>query len=34
MTTDDKTKYENLQYDLNRDTAKALALSSRKIDKY
>ena len=34
MTIDDKTRDENLQYDINRETAKISALSSRKIDKY
>ena len=34
MTIDDKTRDENLQYDINREIAKISALSSRKIDKY
>ena len=34
MTTDDKIRDENFQYDINREAAKNLALSSRKIDKY
>ena len=35
MTTDkSKIKYEKLQYDINRDTAKIYALSSTKIGKY
>ena len=33
-TTDDKTRDEKLQYDINREAAKISALSSRKIDKY
>ena len=33
MTTDDKITDEKLQYDINREAAKILALSSRKIDK-
>lgn len=34
MTTDkSKIKYEKLQYDINRDTAKIYALSSTKIGK-
>ena len=34
MTNDDKIRDEELQYDMNREAAKILALSSRKIDKY
>ena len=34
MTTDDKTRDEKLQYDINREAAKISALSSGKIDKY
>ena len=34
MTTDDKITDEKLQYDINRDAGKILALSSRKIYKY
>ena len=34
MTTDDQIDDEKLQYDINRETAKILALSSGKIDKY
>ena len=34
MTTDDKTRDENLQYNINTETAKISALSSCKIDKY
>ena len=33
MTIDDKIKYEKLQYNINREAAKILALSSIKIDK-
>ena len=33
-TTDDKTRDEKLQYDINREAAKISALSSGKIDKY
>ena len=32
MTIDDKIKDEKLQYDINREVAKVLALSSDKID--
>ena len=34
MTIDDKIRDEKLQYDINREAAKILALSSGKIDKY
>ena len=34
MTTDDKIRDKKLQYDINREAAKILALSSGKIDKY
>ena len=34
MTIDDKIRDEKLQPDINREAAKILALSSRKIDKY
>ena len=34
MTIDDKIKDEKLQYDINREAAKILALSPGKIDKY
>ena len=34
MTIDDKIGDEKLQHDINREAAKILALSSRKIDKY
>ena len=34
MTIEDKIRDEKLQYDINRETAKTLALSSGKIDKY
>ena len=34
MTTDGKVRHEKLQYDINREAGKVLALSSRKIDKY
>ena len=34
MTIDNKIKDEKLQYDVNREAAKILALSSGKIDKY
>ena len=34
MTIDDKIKDEKLQYDINKEAGKTLALSSRKIDKY
>ena len=33
MTTDDKIRDEKLQYDINREPAKVLALSSGKIEK-
>ena len=34
MAIDDKSRDENLQYDINREPAKISALSPRKIDKY
>ena len=34
MTIVDKIRDEKVQYDINRETAKASALSSGKIDKY
>ena len=34
MTTDDKIRDEKLQYDVNREAAKILALLSGKLDKY
>ena len=34
MTTDNKIRDEKLQYDINRETAKILALLSGKIDKH
>ena len=34
MTIDNKIKNEKLRYDINREAAKILALSSGKIDKY
>ena len=34
MTTDGKIKDEKLQYEINREVAKILALPFRKIDKY
>ena len=34
MTIEDQIKDENLQYDINRETAKISAVSSGKIDKY
>ena len=34
MTIDDKIKDEKVQYDINREATKILALSSGKIDKY
>ena len=34
MTIDDKIRDEKLQYDIYRQAAKILALSSGKIDKY
>ena len=34
MTIDDKIKYNKLQYDIKKESAKILALSSEKIDKY
>ena len=34
MTTDDKIKYEKLQYDINRAAPKISALLSEKIDKF
>ena len=34
MTIKDQIRDEKLQYDINREAAKILALSSGKIDKY
>ena len=34
MTIDDKIRDEKLKYNINREAAKILALSSGKIDKY
>ena len=34
MKIDDKIRDEKLQYDINREATKTLALSSGKIDKY
>ena len=34
MAIDDKIRYEKLQYDIDRETAKISALSSGKIDKH
>ena len=34
MTTDDQISDEKMQYDINREAAKLLALTSGKIDKY
>ena len=34
MAVDEKIRNENLQYDVNREAGKILALSSGKIDKY
>ena len=34
MTIDDKIEDEKLQYDINREATKLLALSSGKTDKY
>ena len=34
MTIDDTIKDEKLQYDINREAAKILVLSSGKVDKY
>ena len=34
MTIEDQTKDEKLKYDINREAAKILALSSGEIDKY
>ena len=34
MTIEDQIRDEKLQYDINREAAKILALSSDKIDKY
>ena len=34
MTSDDEIKYEELQYDINREATKISALSSGQIDKY
>ena len=34
MTIDDKIRDEKLQYDIKKEAAKILALSSGKIDKY
>ena len=34
MTTDEKIRDEEIQYDINREATKVSALSSGKIDKY
>ena len=34
MTTDEKIRDEEIQYDINREATKVSALSSAKIDKY
>ena len=34
MTIDDQTKYEKLQYDVNREAAKISTFSSGKLNKY
>ena len=34
MTIEDRIRHEKLQYGMNREAAKTLALSSGKIDKY
>ena len=34
MTSDDKIREGNLQYDINREVAKVSPLSSGKIDRY
>ena len=34
MTIDDKIKDEKVQYDINREAAKILALASGKIDRH
>ena len=34
MKTDEKIRYEKLQYDINREAGKTSALSSNKINKY
>ena len=34
MIIDDNIRYKRLQYNINREAAKILALSSDKIDKY
>ena len=34
MTIDDQIRHEKLQYDINREAAKILAVSSSKIGKY
>ena len=34
MTTDERVRYKNMQYDINRETTKISALSFGKIDKY
>ena len=34
MTIEDKIRDEKLQYDINKEASKILALSSSKIDKY
>ena len=34
MTIEDQIRDEKLQYDINREAARILALSSGKIDKY
>ena len=34
MTTDDKIRYEKLEYDINRELEKMSELSSERADKY
>ena len=34
MTNDDKIRYENLQYDINREVAKISAITFGKIDEH
>ena len=34
MKTDGKIRYEKLLYDINREAAKIIVLSSERIDKY
>ena len=34
MTINDKIKHEKIQYDINKETSKILALSFGKVDKF